>query len=70
LAGWAGEDTCALDRAPLRVQGGAGLVATWSQVGSLLAFYLVWAGLQVAMTMMLDRAAFTVLSKWFSKPPS
>jgi MFS family permease len=45
---------------------GAGLVAAWSQVESLLAFYLVWAGIGVAMAMVLYQAAFTVLSKWFA----
>jgi MFS family permease len=45
---------------------GSGLVAAWSQVHSLLAFYLVWAGIGMAMAMVLYQAAFTALSKWFA----
>lgn len=43
-----------------------GLIATWSQVESLVALYLVWIGLGVAMAAILYDPAFTVLTKWFA----
>lgn len=44
---------------------GAVLMVAWSRVESLLAFYLVFAGLGVAMAIVLYQPAFTVLTKWF-----
>jgi MFS family permease len=41
------------------------LVVAWSRVHELLAFYLVWAGIGLAMACVLYEAAFTVISKWF-----
>jgi MFS family permease len=46
----------------------ATLVAAWSQVHSVLALYLVWIGLGLAMAAVLYDPAFTVLAKWFSRP--
>jgi MFS family permease len=45
--------------------GGALLVLAWSQVHELLLFYLVWAGIGLAMACVLYEAAFTVVTKWF-----
>src|SRR5919201_4657957 len=44
---------------------GALLVFAWSQVHDLLAFYLVWVGIGLAMACVLYDAAFTVVTKWF-----
>jgi MFS family permease len=44
---------------------GALLVLAWSQVHDLLVFYLVWAGIGLAMACVLYEAAFTVVTKWF-----
>jgi predicted MFS family arabinose efflux permease len=44
---------------------GAAMMVGWSRVESLLAFYLVWVGIGVAMAIVLYQPAFTVLSKWF-----
>jgi MFS family permease len=44
---------------------GALLVLTWSRVHDLLLFYLVWAGIGLAMACVLYEAAFTVVTKWF-----
>jgi MFS family permease len=44
---------------------GAFFVLAWSQVHDLLLFYLVWAGIGVAMACVLYEAAFTVVTKWF-----
>jgi MFS family permease len=46
---------------------GAVLVLAWSQVNSLLTFYLIWTGIGVAMAAVLYEAAFTVLAKWFRR---
>ena len=42
------------------------LVLAWSRVDGLLAFYLLWAGIGVAMALVLYEAAFTVLAKQFA----
>ncbi len=44
---------------------GALLVLAWSQVHDLLLFYLIWAGIGLAMACVLYEAAFTVVTKWF-----
>jgi MFS family permease len=60
-----------LDRASSRVlmtagsAAGAALVVAWSQVHSLAALYLVWAGLGFVMAATLYEPAFVVLAKWF-----
>ncbi len=40
------------------------LVVAWSQVQSVPALYLVWAGLGLAMAAVLYEPAFVVLAKW------
>jgi MFS family permease len=44
---------------------GALLVLAWSQVDDLLLFYLLWAGIGLAMACVLYEPAFTVVTKWF-----
>jgi len=44
------------------------LVVALSQVDGLLAFYLVWAALGLAMSLILYEPAFVVLAKWFPAP--
>lgn len=46
---------------------GALLVWGWAQVQSLAAFYLLWAGLGLAMAMVLYEVAFAVLAVWFRR---
>jgi sugar phosphate permease len=46
------------------------LVAAWSQVHGLAAFYLVWAALGLVMATVLYEPAFVVLAKWFPDPTS
>ncbi|MBZ0309082.1 MAG: MFS transporter, partial [Anaerolineae bacterium] len=41
------------------------LVIAWSQVASLLAFYLIWAGLGVCAATVLYEPAFAVIAQWF-----
>jgi MFS family permease len=43
----------------------AALMLAWSRVGSLLELYLVFAGLGVAMALVLYEPAFVVITKWF-----
>jgi cyanate permease len=43
------------------------LVLAWSQVDSLLAFYLIWMGLGVAMAAVLYEPAFAVIAVWFAR---
>jgi MFS family permease len=45
---------------------GAALVLAWSQVASLAALYLIWAGIGLAMACVLYEAAFTVVTKLFT----
>lgn len=44
---------------------GAGLFLAWSQVTNLARFYLIWAGLGLAMSATLYDVAFTVVATWF-----
>ncbi len=48
----------------------AALVATWSQVDSLAAFYLIWVGIGLAMATVLYEPAFAVLAKSCRDPAS
>jgi MFS family permease len=43
------------------------LLLAWSQVASLWAFYLLWAGLGLAMATVLYEPAFAVLATWFRR---
>ena len=43
------------------------LLFAWSGVSSLWSFYLVWAGLGVAMAGVLYEPAFAVLARWFRR---
>ncbi|MEO8611041.1 MAG: MFS transporter [Chloroflexota bacterium] len=45
--------------------GAALLVIAWSQVTSLSAFYLIWAGLGVCAATVLYEPAFAVIARWF-----
>ncbi len=45
---------------------GVGLVVAWSSVESLWAFYLVWAGIGLAMAATLYEPAFAVVARWFT----
>jgi predicted MFS family arabinose efflux permease len=47
---------------------GALLVVAWSQVSGLAAFYMLWAGIGVAMATVLYEPAFIVLAKHFAAP--
>jgi MFS family permease len=41
------------------------LLVAWSQVESLVGFYLVWAGLGLAMAATLYEPAFAIVAAWF-----
>ena len=62
-----------LDRAGARVLMTVGsiaatlLVLAWSQVTSLWAFYLIWAGLGATMALVLYEPAFAVVTTWFTR---
>lgn len=43
------------------------LVLAWSVVESLLAFYLLWAGIGLAMAAVLYEPAFAVVATWFTR---
>jgi MFS family permease len=45
----------------------AALLLAWSSVGTLWTFYLIWAGLGVAMAAVLYEPAFVVLAIWFRR---
>ena len=47
--------------------GASVLVALWSQVDNLVAFYLIWAGIGVCTAAVLYEPAFTVIAVWFVK---
>ncbi len=49
---------------------GVALVLAWSQVGSLLAWYLIWAGMGLAMAATLYDPAFTAVTAWFERDRS
>lgn len=42
-------------------------VLAWSAIDSIVAFYVLWAFLGVAMATVLYEAAFTVVAKWFDR---
>jgi MFS family permease len=44
---------------------GALLVLAWSRVDTLPSFYLLWAGIGLAMACVLYEVAFTIVTKWF-----
>lgn len=46
---------------------GALLIWGWAQVQSLTVFYLLWAGLGLAMAMVLYEVALAVLAVWFRR---
>ena len=48
---------------------GVGLVAAWSQVDGLLAFYALWIGIGLVMATVLYEPAFVVLAKHFTAAP-
>jgi MFS family permease len=60
-----------LDRAGARIPMTLGsilgtlLLLAWSRVENLPAFYLIWAGIGVALTLTLYEPAFAVASTWF-----
>ncbi len=43
------------------------LVVAWANVQTLLAWYLIWAGLGVAMAAILYEPAFAVVATWFQR---
>jgi sugar phosphate permease len=43
------------------------LVLGWSQVESLAAFYLIWAGIGIAMSATLYEPAFATVTTWFER---
>lgn len=45
----------------------AGLVLAWSAIKNLTAFYLIWAGIGVAMATVLYEPAFVVVAMWFAR---
>ena len=47
--------------------GAAGLIIVWSQVHDLVAFYLVWIGIGIAMSAILYEPAFALVAVWFSR---
>jgi MFS family permease len=44
---------------------GTALLLAWSRVESLPAFYAIWAGMGVALTLTLYEPAFAVVATWF-----
>jgi sugar phosphate permease len=46
---------------------GALMVLAWSQVGNLTAYYLLWAGIGLAMSATLYEPAFTTVTAWFER---
>ena len=49
---------------------GVALVLAWSQVGSLVAWYLIWVGMGLAMSATLYDPAFTAVTAWFERDRS
>lgn len=43
------------------------LLLVWASVGNLVAYYLVWVGIGLAMAATLYEPAFAVLTKWFER---
>jgi MFS family permease len=54
-------------RVPMTLGSGLGmvLVLAWSRVESLEGFYLIWAGIGVALALTLYEPAFAAASTWF-----
>jgi MFS family permease len=48
---------------------GVGLVAAWSEVDGLVAFYALWIGIGLVMATVLYEPAFVVLAKHFTAAP-
>ena len=46
---------------------GSALLLVWASVEDLWAFYLMWAGIGLAMAATLYEPAFAVLAKWFER---
>ena len=46
---------------------GAICVLSWSRVDSIVAYYLTWAGIGIAMSATLYEPAFTTLAHWFRR---
>jgi sugar phosphate permease len=46
---------------------GAAMLTAWSQVESIVAFYLIWAGLGVSLAMTLYQPVFVVLTRLFAQ---
>ena len=49
---------------------GVALVLAWSQVGQVLTWYLIWAGIGLAMSATLYDPAFTAVTAWFERDRS
>ncbi len=49
---------------------GVALVLAWSQVGTLVAWYLLWIGIGLAMSATLYDPAFTAVTAWFERDRS
>jgi MFS family permease len=49
---------------------GVALVLAWSRVGSELSWYLIWAGMGLAMAATLYDPAFTAVNAWFERDRS
>jgi MFS family permease len=43
------------------------LVAGWAMVDSVLGFYLIWAGIGLAMSVTLYEPAFVIVARWFHR---
>lgn len=43
------------------------LLLVWASVGNLVAYYLVWVGMGLAMAATLYEPAFAVIAKWFER---
>ena len=46
---------------------GTVLLVAWSRVESLPGFYLIWAGIGVALALTLYEPAFAAASTWFER---
>jgi MFS family permease len=46
---------------------GVTMVLAWSRVGNLPAYYLLWAGIGLAMSATLYEPAFTTVTAWFER---
>ena len=50
--------------------GAAALLIVWSQVHDLVAFYLVWIGIGIAMSAILYEPVFALVAVWFARKRS